>query len=372
VTFVPRFARNWAATLGDAYVLGFARALVGIFLFWQALKSAQELSAFGYFGDVFHLPFIPEALVPSRAVYVLVVGARLVLAALVVVGHRPRASLVVSGLLVLYVILCDRLEYHHNRYALACYAVLLGLAPCDRSFSLAATSTFVHAPRIAPMWAARLAQIQVSIVYVASGGAKLFDPDWREGLVLYARLARYGHHAVEMGVPAGLVAFLSRADTSSALAKLAIATELFLAVGLWLETTRVPALWWGVWFHLVIEVTSQVELFTWVTLTMYTLFATPDVGARKLYFDPTRRRAVVYARLVAAFDWLARFDVRPWAPDAMKKGHVLVVVRRDGTRATGIRALCMITRCVPLLFPLWGVMALVASFTKGGEAPARA
>jgi hypothetical protein len=103
---------------------------------------------------------------------------------------------------------------------------------------------------------------------------------------------------------------------------------------------------------------------------MYTLFATPDVGARKIYFDPSRTRGVIYARIAAALDWLARFDVRPWAPDTLKKGHVLVVVRRDGSRATGIRAFCMLTRCLPLLFPLWAPVALLASFTKGGETSA--
>ena len=49
-----------------------------------------------------------------------------------------------------------------------------------------------------------------------------------------------------------------------------------------------------------------------------------------------------------------------------------MVVRRDGSRATGVRALAMVARCVPLLFPLWAPLALAASFTKGGDASARA
>jgi hypothetical protein len=47
-------------------------------------------------------------------------------------------------------------------------------------------------------------------------------------------------------------------------------------------------------------------------------------------------------------------------------------VRRDGTHATGVRALAMLARCIPLLFPLWAPFAFVASFTKGGEASAGA
>ncbi len=75
---------------------------------------------------------------------------------------------------------------------------------------------------------------------------------------------------------------------ASGLAKLAIATELFLSVGLWLWRTRVFALWWGVCFHLTIEATSRVEGFTWLTLAMYALFATPDARARTLAYDPAR------------------------------------------------------------------------------------
>ena len=153
---------------------------------------------------------------------------------------------------------------------------------------------------------------------------------------------------------------------------MAIATELFLAVALWTRRMRVRALWWGVMFHLTIEVTSKVEIFTWLTLAMYGLFATPDYKARKLFYDPSRPRGWVSARLVSLLDWLSRFEIKPWEPDALKKGHSIVIVRRDGSKATGIRALAMIARSVPLLFPLWAPLALVASFTKGGEASARA
>jgi hypothetical protein len=50
----------------------------------------------------------------------------------------------------------------------------------------------------------------------------------------------------------------------------------------------------------------------------------------------------------------------------------VVIVRRDGTHATGVRALAMVARCTPLLFPLWAPLAFVASFTKGGETSANA
>jgi hypothetical protein len=262
------------------------------------------------------------------------------------------------------VLACDRLQFHNNRWALDCYAALLAFAPCDRSFQLGPPPV----TRVGPLWAARLAQVQLSMIYVASGGSKLLDPDWRGGQVLLERFRLYGGQALDAGVPQWLVERMSQADVTSVLAKLAIATELLLAVGLWSRRARVFALWWGVWFHLVIQATSRVEWFTWLTLAVYVLFVTPDVRARRLSFDASRARGRWAARAVRTLDWLARFEVRPWTPDGLRRGHAVVVVRRDGTAATGLRALAMVARCTPLLFPLWAPLALLASFTRGQDA----
>src|SRR5207253_2386320 len=120
-----------------------------------------------------------------------------------------------------------------------------------------------------PFWGVRLAQLQVSLVYLASGGSKLFDPDWRDGLVLGDRITRYAGAAVAAGVPRGFVDLLARSDVASATAKIAIMTELVIPIALWLRPTRVIALWWGVWFHIVIQATSKVETFSLLALTLY-------------------------------------------------------------------------------------------------------
>jgi hypothetical protein len=359
--------RRWRDELGDTYALGAVRVVLGLLLFVNALRAARELQG-GYFGDVFHWPMLPEGLVPGRTVYAVLVIAQVLLAVLVVAGQRARTALLASAVLGTYVLLCDRLQFHHNRWALFCYSALLSLAPCDRSFHVGAPV----GTRVAPLWAARLAQLQVSLVYVASGGSKLLDADWRGGQVLLERFRLYGESAIASGVPRSIVDLMSQPGATSALAKIAIATELFLAVGLWSRRTRIFALWWGVWFHLVIEATSRVEGFTWLTLGVYALFVTPAVRERKLFFDGSRAKGRWAARAVTLLDWLARFEVKPWAPDAVRRGHAVVVVRRDGTHATGVRALAMVARCTPLLFPLWAPLALVASFTRGGEASAGA
>jgi hypothetical protein len=358
---------RWRDEVGDTHVLGLVRIALGLLLFANALRAARELQQ-GYFGDVFHWPIIPETLVPSRSVYAILVALQLLLAALVVSGHRARTALFASALAGLYLLLCDRLQFHHNRAALFFYSLLVSFSPCDRSLSMAAALTGTAGP----LWAARLAQLQISLVYAASGGSKLLDADWRGGRVLMERATLYGQQAIERGIPAGLVRWLAQAEAASALAKVAIATELLLAVGLWLSTRRVFALWWGLWFHLTIEATSRVESFTWLTLTLYALFCTPDIKGRKVYYDASRLRGRVFAKAVSLLDWLARFDVKAWAPDRVVEGHAVVVIRRDGSHATGLGALAMVARCTPLVFPLWAPLALLASFTKGGDASVNA
>lgn len=350
--------------MADGYVLGPVRAVVGALLAWHALAAGEELIRTGYFGDVFHLPVVPEALVPSHRVYAILVAARVCLSMMVLIGVWARPALAASALLGVFVLLCDKNQFHHNRYSLYCYAFLLAFTPCDRSWR--ASEPAVLTPRRGPFWAVRLAQIQVSIVYLASGGSKLLDRDWRDGLVLGDRIARYGSLAIAKGVPPEVVDILGRRDTASALARLAIMTELLLCLALWNRRSRVFALWWGLWFHLVIQATSKVETFSVLAVALYGVFVTPDYRTRKLRFDPSRLSGKLAGLLVPPLDWFARFAVEPWEPDD-QRGHSVVVFRRDGERATGIRAFAMITRCVPLLFPLWAPLALLASFTKRGD-----
>jgi hypothetical protein len=358
--------RAWRDEVGDLTVLGRVRLALGLLLFVGALRAVRELQS-GYFGDVFHVPLLPEALVPGHVVYTAIVAAQLLLAVLVVAGHRARTALALSALLGLYVLSCDRLQFHNNRYALLLYALLLSLAPCDRSVHIG-----LPLPRTGPLWAARLAGLQLSIIYVASGGAKLLDPDWRSGAVLLERFHLYGAQALAAGVPPWVMDRLARPDAASALAKLAIATELLLAVALWSRPMRAMALWWGVWFHLVIQVTASVESFSWLTLAMYGVFVTPDVRARRFFYDRSRFRGRFFARAVLLLDWLSRFEVKAWEPDDVKRGHSVVVVRRDGTHATGLGAAAMVARCIPPFFPLWAPLAFLASFTERGDAPSTA
>lgn len=360
--------RRWSVEGGDTHVLGVLRVLLGLLSFREALGAARELVADGYFAERFHLPVLPEAWLPSRSVYTLLVGARLLLAVMIVAGHGARVALLASGALAAYVLSCDRLSLEPGRWALACFAVLLAFAPCDRSLSLTQPDDDAL-ERSGSLWAQRLLQLQVSIVFVGAGTAMLVDRDWTSGAVLADRLGGHDGPFGALAATRPLLDLAARPAFASALAKIAIAVQLAVALGLWLQRTRVLSLWFATWLLVVACGVNGSPLFPAVMLAALVSFATPDAGARKLFYDPARPVGALYARVVAGLDWLARYDIKPWAPDDIRRGHHLVIVRRDGSRVVGLQAFALVTRTTPLLFPLWPLVALAASFAKRPAAP---
>ncbi len=362
--------RGLLGEVGDVHALAATRIALGGLLLLQAWETGTEQLHEGYFGEHFHFPYIPESFVPSERTYALILCAQAVAGVLVLLGHFARPAMLFSACAIAYAMLCDRLHFHHNRWALACYVFILSFSPCDRARALGVEKGASPDRGVAgPLWAQRLAQLQVSIIYLASGSSKLFDADWRAGAVLLDRMTRYGQTAIARGVPEGVVAFFQQATVASVLSKGAITTELFLAFALQSRRLRLPALFIGLLFHVAIEVSSSVELFGATTLAVYFLFATPDARARTLRFDPTRRKAVMLAWVVRGLDWLARFDVAAWAPDGVTRSRSFVVSDREGEPHTGFGGVMAILRALPVGFPFWVIMSPFARSTRRKSAP---
>jgi Vitamin K-dependent gamma-carboxylase len=357
--------RRWLAETGETYVVSLVRLVLGVLLFLSALREVDELRSGVFFGEVFHLPIVPEALVPSRVVFVALVALQMLLAVLVVVGRAARGALLASAMIGLYLLLCDRLGYHNNRYALFLFALLLSFAPCDRAFVMGHAEGPRRAPDTGPLFAQRLAKLQLALIYFASGGSKLLDPDWSAGRVIGDRLLRSTSLAVEKGVPEELMRWLCLPIVASVLSRLAITTELSLALLLFLPRTRFFALWWGTMFHITIELTSKVELFGWLSLTIYALFAVPTTRERVFLYDPGRPAGRRLARLVRVLDWLARFDVRQETRGLF--GCAFAVIDRKGRMTTGLLGTAQITRAIPVLFPLSLPLLAAGRLTARGK-----
>jgi Vitamin K-dependent gamma-carboxylase len=352
----PGLLGRWLHETGETRQLGLARLAFGLLLLAESWKIYGQ-ARIVFFRDVFFVTFLPEALLPPEPLFRALVAAHALLAAWVVVGRRARPALAAAAGVGLYLLLANRLDFHNNRYALYCYAFLLSFAPCDRAFAWRAPRE--PASRRGLLWAQRLVQAQASLVYLASGLSKLADPDWRGGVVLGDRALRFLERR-KLGWPVDpFLAWFGQPEVSSPFSKLVIASELFLAIGLWAPRTRAVALWVGLYFHVVIEVTQKVELFSYTTLAVYLLFVRPATRERALEL-PSARGGL--RRLVSALDLLARFELRP-AP----AGAPLVAIDRDGRRASGFAAFVLLCRALPLLFPLWLPLAIVERILARGR-----
>ena len=136
----------------------------------------------------------------------------------------------------------------------------------------------------------------------------------------------------ELGLPLPdwAVSLLTDRSFHTGAAKLIVLTELFIAVGLWRRATRYAAVWVAVCFHVAIEGSASVQVFSYLAIAVLVIWAVPSTRDRVLRVDPTAAGQRRLAALVRALDWLARFRVERGSPGARVE-----VVDRDGTAISG-------------------------------------
>ncbi|HEY1535225.1 MAG TPA: HTTM domain-containing protein, partial [Polyangiaceae bacterium] len=219
--------------------------------------------------------------------------------------------------------------------------------------------TLPEAERIAPTFTRRLFQSQVSLVYLGPACGKLLDADWRGGQVLLLRFANTAPFWAARGVtlPSSLDAVLSSVLFASLAAKLAIGTELFIALGMWFPRTRRLALWVGVLFHFSIEVSARVELFSWLMVASYLSFVVPELRERRLELNTKRALGRALARVLPWLDWCARFQITRRSSDEQPS---FFVTNREGRAAHGLRGAALLAEAIPVLFPVWVPLAILA------------
>ena len=192
---------------------------------------------------------------------------------------------------------------------------------------------------------------EAATVYGASGLSKLLDPDWFSGEVTWDRLVRTRHLLDASILPPWSVDVLTNRSFNTVSAKLVIATELFIAGGLWSRRTRYAAVWVAVSFHVAIQLSASVEVFSYLAIAALVIWSVPSTRDRTLRLDPARHGA--FATAVRALDWLARFRIEP-AP-----GAPITLVDRDGRVRTGGRAVAMTLSRLPVV--AWFVLPVVAA-----------
>jgi hypothetical protein len=347
-----RWLRRLRDQSGDTYLLAVVRMGFGLLLLNEAWLAYQPLrEPAGYFGGHFHQPLLPESLVPSEGLYEGLLVAQFVAAIAVVAGRGARPALLVAAAALVFTMLGDRLWFHHYRHTMAAFATLLAFTPCDRYFVLG------RAANVEPgaLWAQNAIKAQVSVMYLASGGSKLVDPEWRGGQMMQGMMRGLSQLLAHNHFPPPVVEAMQTPLGGSVLAKGAIGTELSLAVLLWWPPTRRLAIWVGLVFHLFISQITPVRLFTIEMLLVYLLFATPDDRARVVRHDPRRTSL---AGVIENLDWLRRFRMEP------SPGAAFVVVDRGGQEKRGLDALAVVAGALPVLFVAWPAVAALAAVVR--------
>jgi uncharacterized membrane protein YphA (DoxX/SURF4 family) len=297
--------------------------------------------------DAFYQPYAAWYPEVPRAVYVGLLLLAAVAAVAMSLGLLTRLATATTFVIVAYNLFLSTTHFHNNRAYLVIVLGLLAVAPCGRELSLDA---WVRRRRgrpalhlSAPAWPLWLLRFECAAIYGASGLSKLVDPDWFGGTVTWGRVVQARDQLDQWPLPGWAVSVLTDRSFHTGAAKAIVLTELFIAVGLLWRRTRYAAVWVAVAFHVAIEVSASVQVFSYLGIAVLVVWAVPSTRDRVLRIDPTAGRHRRWGAVVRGLDWLARFRVEPAPP-----GSRLEVVDRDGATICGAPAVALALSRLPL------------------------
>jgi uncharacterized membrane protein YphA (DoxX/SURF4 family) len=299
------------------------------------------------YSDAFYEPYAAWYPELPDALYIGLLWLAGVAAIAMSLGLLTRLATATTFAVVAYNLFLSTTHFHNNRAYLVIVLGALAVAPCGRELSLDA---WIRRRRgqpaldpSAPAWPLWLLRFECAAVYGASGLSKLLDPDWFGGTVTWQRVVRARDDLEALPLPDWAVSLLTDRSFHTGAAKLIVLTELSIAVGLWSRRTRYAAVWVAVVFHVAIELSASVQVFSYLAISVLVIWAVPSTRDRVLRIDPTAARHRRLGTAVRGLDWLARFRVEP-AP----AGSGLELVDRDGTTIRGAPAAALALSRLPL------------------------
>jgi uncharacterized membrane protein YphA (DoxX/SURF4 family) len=297
--------------------------------------------------DAFYEPYAAWYPQLPDAVYVGLLWLAVAAAVALSLGFLTRLATPTTFAIVTYNLFLSTTHFHNNRAYLVIVLGLLTVAPCGRELSLDAWLRRRRGrPALdpsAPAWPLWLLRFECAAIYGASGMSKLVDPDWFGGTVTWQRVVRARDQLEAWPLPDWAVSALTDRGFHTGAAKVIVLTELFIAVGLWWRGTRYAAVWVAVAFHVAIEGSASVQVFSYLAIAVLVIWAVPSTRDRVLRIDRTTARQRRLGAVVRWLDWLARFRVEPAPP-----GSRLEVVDRDGTTIRGAPAVAFGLSRLPL------------------------
>jgi hypothetical protein len=327
--------------------LALLRILVGpivLFHLWPFLADALDGRIYR---DVFYEPYAAAYPELPRTLYVALLWVGAAAAVAMTVGLMTRIATATTLAIVAYNLFLSTTNMHNNRAFLVIVLAGLAVGPCGRELSVDAwlrgRRGLPPRPTSAPGWPLWLLRFEASVVYGASGLSKLIDPDWFGGTVTWHRVVRVRDQLADSPLPGWTLNVLTDRTFHTYAAKVIVLTELFIALGLWWRSTRYTAVWVAVCFHVVIQITARVEVFSFLGIAALVIWAVPSTRDRVLVIDPDRTSARRLAGAVRRLDWLARFRIERGLP-----GAPVTVIDRDGRRLAGARAVTLALSRLPL------------------------
>jgi hypothetical protein len=291
VTTVQRFDELLARPV-PVRSLALVRALVGAVSILHLGPIAGDAVAGDTFHDQFHHPYVswyPEA-GPVPYLVILIVGV--VAAVAMSIGAFTRAATTITTGVVGYHLFLSTTHMHNNRAYLFAVLLILAMSRCGDAISVdawRAKRAGAPLPSAAPGWPLWLLRFECATVYGASGLSKLLDPDWFGGTVTWGRVTAQQAMVRSSVLPGFVADLLLDRSFHTVAAKGIVATELFIAAGLWWRRTRPWAVAAAVCFHVMIELSAEVQVFSYLGLAVLFAWAPPSLPTERLRMMQNRR-----------------------------------------------------------------------------------
>ena len=351
----------------DARPLGVTRIVLGIAAVLFTLELAESLGRLGAPG-MFRFPVVEQlAWIPGSPAVVGIIGLWAVTATAFLVGWYARVAGVVLVSLGMLVLSIDQQLYSNHLTLLTVLTGLVALADGGAALSLDARAGR-GATRI-PEWGIWLIKVQLTSLYAFAALSKL-NPSYLSGSVMASYLRTDG----PLAVPEAWRSF----EPMLVLSVVALLSELFLAVALWLPRWRRNAFVVGLGLHAFILLTFQPPLallvFGLASLAPYVLFLHAAPASRLVIWDASCSFCAGWVYWWRRLDWLGVLRFAPMDEPGLLETHgiselaaaeALHVVGPDGTtRAFG--AVRSVAEVLPVSF-LWAPLLALPPVQWVGE-----
>ena len=348
---IRRFEALFERT-GDLRAMAVLRILLGPITILHLAPFLREVRAGIAYDQHFWEPYAGWVPRPPGGLWAVLIWVGAASAVLMTFGVLTRLTTATTFAVVAGNLLLSQTHFRHNRTFLAILLGGLALVPCGSVLSFdawwrRARGHLAPSP-IAPVWPVVLLQTQVSLVYLASGISKLVDPSWQSGLVLWDRVVRYQHVLDATPLPTWGIDVLTWRPLYLVVAPAAILIEVGLGLGLWFERTRLAALWIAIAFHVSIEISASVEVFSYAAIAALTIWVTPSARDRVVRLRTSEAGPRLLALAVRTLDWFGRFRLEEGRPGEPS----VVLVDRDGRTITGQAAVRVVLSRLPATFPV--------------------